>query len=161
MHDDSLAAVVWQRLKRVQGLLPFHVKDSDSEDMWMALRVNPRFRFCRYHPGQVSAIVSPHCCALSSFITKCTQHYRRHLDLGNVLSDKLVTSHTVNIYLNGDFEAGRTRFYLDPLRPNDPTFHVKPATGTIKTMPHFHTFIRVNPPMLLSRAAWIKPNRIF
>ena len=59
----------------------------------------------------------------------CAQHYRRHLDLGNALSDDLVTSHTVNIYLNSGFEAGRTRFYLDPARPNDPSFHVTPAVG--------------------------------
>ena len=163
VKDESLAAVVWDRLKRVEGLLPLQVYDPDTKETFAAVGVNPCFRFCRYHPGQVStlshypqptasapthsrhpqpiALHSRILCTLTPFNIRCTQHFRRHCDFGN---EKSMTSHTVNIYLNEGFEGGKTRFYLDPSHPEDPTFNMTPAIGTrIPVRPCIYIYIYI------------------
>ena len=115
VHDAGLADVLWERLHPVLSETPLHVDDPVTGVRWVAERLNARFRFCRYEPGQF-------------FVT--------HTDGGAIFTRSELTTHTINIYLNHGFEGGRTLFYLDPARPTAVTLAVRPEAGMCTLFNH-------------------------
>jgi len=86
--DQDLADKLWERLKpHVSSLLPDPEQRSGS---WKAVGLNEKFRLSKYFPGD-------------EFGSHCDASFKR--------SSTEKSMYTVNIYLNGGFKDGRTRFY--------------------------------------------------
>jgi len=84
--DHKLAALVWSR---IITFLPARIKAQDGSE-WKASGLNERWRLAKYHPGDK---FEPH---IDAF-------FRRSLNEKSMF--------TVNVYMNGNFEGGRTRFF--------------------------------------------------
>ncbi len=76
--------------------------------VWKLCGINPRFRFCRYNPGQ---------------------HFEKHLDASFSHSTTIQSFFTLNVYLNNDFCGGHTRFFLFDEDPHLATDCATPKTG--------------------------------
>jgi hypothetical protein len=103
MIDDArLAAELWGRL---QPFIPERVQ------FWVPVRLNERFRFYRYDPGQ-------------QFDWHCDGRYER--------SPLEQSAFTFMIYLNGGCAGGATEFNLRSyggIRKDDQIVRVQPETG--------------------------------
>lgn len=107
--DFSLCDAVWQRL---QPLVPATV--TLDGQIWDACGLNEVWRLAKYYPGDR---FGRHCDA-------CFDRESSQCSEGAEMSML-----TVNIYMNGGFEGGKTRFYgLNDEIP-DPSFAVQPDTG--------------------------------
>jgi len=84
--DPMLAAVVWERLR---PFVPTRVTLDDGSE-WEPTGLNECWRLAKYHPGDV---------------------FGRHYDASFERSASCCSMFTVNAYMNGDFEGGRTRFF--------------------------------------------------
>lgn len=102
--DPNLANVVWQRL---QPLVPSVLTVGKSDDEWHAIGLNECWRLAKYHPGDV-------------FKGHCDACFTRVRDVEESML-------TVNIYMNGGFEGGSTRFYFNDHDKAD--FSVTPKPG--------------------------------
>jgi hypothetical protein len=100
--DASLTGIMWQRLR---PFVPATVTCGGS--VWEAVGLNECWRLAKYHPGD---------------------RFMRHLDAAFKRDQKEMSMFTVNIYMNGDFEGGATRFYPDGNSP-DPNLVVSPEAG--------------------------------
>lgn len=103
--DASLSITVWKRVKAVVPEQLVH----DSE-VWEATGLNECWRLAKYRPGD---------------------QFEAHVDACFRRSATEKSFFTVNIYMNGDFEGGTTRFY-EAERAKDkkePLFVVTPARG--------------------------------
>lgn len=96
--DRSLTARCWNRIK---DLVPKTVEYNKCT--WEAFGLNERWRLARYSPGDV---------------------FQRHCDACYFASSTEQSMFTVNVYMNGGFEGGRTRFYGDPKK--------RQCTGTVR-----------------------------
>eukprot|EP00854_Cymbomonas_tetramitiformis_P016567 gene16567-19678_t len=102
--DASLSAAVWERLKAV---VPEQLVNHSG--VWEAVGLNECWRLAKYRPGD---------------------QFKAHVDASFRKSYTEMSFFTVNIYMNGDFEGGTTRFYKDPTADEkDPAFVVVPARG--------------------------------
>jgi len=99
--DRSLAEAVWRRL---QPVMPTTV--SCDGVGWDVVGLNECWRLAKYCPGD-------------RFQGHCDDCFER--------SSKERSMFTVNIYMNGGFEGGSTRFYLNNLKNAD--LSVLPETG--------------------------------
>lgn len=107
--DSSLAAAMWQRL---QPLVPATLELNGN--IWDACGLNECWRLAKYYPGD-------------RFRKHCDASFARHDTLGNRDALPEESMLTVNIYMNGGFEGGSTRFYFgDPTNPA-PAFHAGDA----------------------------------
>jgi len=106
--DPSLSEVVWRRL---EPLVPTTLT-LDGE-VWDACGLNECWRLAKYHPGDV-------------FKGHCDACFDRH-----GTDPPEMSMLTVNIYMNGGFQGGRTRFYFDRGKEADRSsaFAVTPDTG--------------------------------
>merc|ERR1712166_323069 len=84
--DSGFADAVWQRL---QPLVP--AKLSLRGDIWEAIGLNECWRLAKYHEND-------------QFMGHCDASFQRSAEEMSML--------TVNIYMNGGFEGGSTRFYF-------------------------------------------------
>lgn len=100
--DNSLTEAMWHRL---QPLVPPTL--SLDGHLWDACGLNECWRLAKYYPGD-------------RFGTHCDACFDRSADEMSML--------TVNIYMNGGFDGGSTRFY-DGRDDPTPAFSVKPRTG--------------------------------
>jgi len=100
--DASLTEVIWQRLR---PFVPATV--TCGGDVWEAVGLNECWRLAKYHPGD---------------------RFMRHLDAAFKRDQKEMSMFTVNIYVNGDFKGGATRFYPDG-NSRDPNLTVSPEPG--------------------------------
>jgi aromatic ring-cleaving dioxygenase len=97
--DVSLAKVVWERMKQ-------HVPNFIVDPVgltWKAVGLNERWRLAKYYPGD---------------------RFSKHFD-APYIKDQIESKFTVNIYMNGGFEGGHTRFYAD----DDIVCQIKPKPG--------------------------------
>jgi len=104
--DHSLSEAVWRRLKPL-------VPDTLALDgeVWDACGLNECWRLAKYYPGDV---------------------FKGHCDASFARTNDEMSMLTVNIYMNGGFEGGRTRFYFegqDTHSDKDSAFKVTPRTG--------------------------------
>jgi hypothetical protein len=100
--DSSLAAAMWTRMQ------PFVPATLESEgDKWDAIGLNEVWRLSKYHPGD---------------------RFQRHCDACFVRNDDEMSLLTVNIYMNGDFEGGSTRFYANNRTP-EANLTIEPKPG--------------------------------
>lgn len=83
--DASLSRVVFERIR---NLLPPKVEEGGSE--WELVGLNECWRLAKYYPGDV---------------------FGAHVDARFERSKQERSMFTVNIYMNGGFEGGSTRFY--------------------------------------------------
>ena len=108
--DAALAAALWRRLA---AHVPAQHTDA-SGAVWEAVGCNEVLRFARYSPGD---------------------EFGAHVDAAFVRSDAERSMYTVNIYLNGGFEGGATRFYDgyddggDRNHPGEPVHALTPRQG--------------------------------
>lgn len=107
--DFSLCGAVWQRL---QPLVPATVR-LDGQ-IWDACGLNEVWRLAKYYPGDR---FGKHC-------DSCFDRPPSQCSAGAEMSML-----TVNIYMNGGFEGGKTRFYGLNDEVADPSFAVQPDTG--------------------------------
>mmetsp|Transcript_55124 Transcript_55124/g.102069 ORF Transcript_55124/g.102069 Transcript_55124/m.102069 type:complete len:268 (+) Transcript_55124:57-860(+) len=99
--DPSMSDVVWKRLKpHVPAVL--HL----NGEPWEAVGLNECWRLAKYYPGD-------------RFCGHCDACFER--------TDSEVSMLTVNIYMNGGFLGGRTRFYQRDRKRVD--FAVEPQAG--------------------------------
>lgn len=121
--DQSLTDAIWQRLK---PLMPAelevrqrHMDDYSDDDQaptrWNAVGLNECWRLAKYVPGD---------------------RFGKHMDQSFVRDPDEVSMFTVNVYMNGGFEGGATRFYCreENDRPRlgrdaDPDLVVRPEAG--------------------------------
>jgi len=103
--DSGTAKKLWERLK---SHVPESFQDPDDHDKkWRAVGLNEHFRLSKYLPGD---------------------EFDSHVDANFARSKTERSMYTVNIYLNGGFQAGRTRFYKG--RPGSKmTYGVVPEAG--------------------------------
>jgi len=88
--DQDLADKLFERLKpHVSGVLP---DPEEHRESWKVVGLNEKFRLSKYFPGD-------------EFGSHCDASFKR--------SSTERSMYTVNIYLNGGFKNGRTRFYKD------------------------------------------------
>jgi hypothetical protein len=99
--DLGLADALWERLR---PLVP--ATFSQKGYTWTAVGLNECWRLAKYHEND-------------QFKGHCDASFMRNRDEMSML--------TVNIYMNGDFEGGRTRFYFQDERKAD--LSVVPETG--------------------------------
>jgi len=84
--DKSLAEALWERIK---PLVPQRL-ELDDESQWEAIGLNDHWRLAKYVPGD---------------------QFKKHNDANYQRCESEVSMYTVNIYANGDFKGGATRFY--------------------------------------------------
>ena len=110
--DSSLADAVWMRLRpAVPPTLVLRKPECEfdrgelwweqypeAEGEWEACGLNECWRLTKYRAGD-------------RFLTHCDEAYVRHNSSGGSGGDEM-SMFTVNIYMNDDFEAGRTRFFF-------------------------------------------------
>jgi hypothetical protein len=99
--DQTLAATLWRRM---QPFVSAQVQRSGY--VWEAIGLNECFRLSKYFPGD---------------------QFQRHVDANFQRGSNEQSMYTVNIYLNGDFGGGSTRFYKD--NTTDVDFAVTPEAG--------------------------------
>jgi len=88
--DQELADKLFERMKpHVSGLLH---ESEERKESWKVVGLNEKFRLSKYFPGD-------------EFGSHCDANFKR--------SRTERSMYTVNIYLNGGFKNGRTRFYKD------------------------------------------------
>lgn len=122
--DKSFAASIWQRVKH-------HVPE--QVDGRLARGLNRRFRVYRYVPGaeyrcHIDGAWPP------SGIDPTTDAYIYDASPANAKQSSL---YTFLLYLNDDFEAGETTFFMPSI--NDEVMNaypVKPVTGAAAIFPH-------------------------
>jgi|EP00802_Teleaulax_amphioxeia_P024926 hypothetical protein len=113
--DASLAAALWARMC---DCVPHTVELAGAT--WRAVGLNERFRLSKYRQGD-------------RFCVHKDAFFRRPRVEGR---EEEWSAFTVNVYLNQDFEGGKTRFYDAGARRGavDPIDHLiyalEPATGT-------------------------------
>jgi len=102
-YDFSLAQLVWSRLK---DFLPNEVEERGEK--FSVVGLNECWRIAKYFPGD---------------------QFDKHVD-GYYSADAgtLKSMFTVNIYMNEDFDGGKTTFYLDDENSDD-GIDIQPATG--------------------------------
>lgn len=103
--DRRFTEAVWQRLR---ALVPATMSLPDANGVWDAIGLNECWRLAKYYPGDV---------------------FKGHCDASFMRSSVEESMITVNIYMNGGFEGGSTRFYLDKSAPRVPSHSVVPAPG--------------------------------
>lgn len=109
LDDDTLAATLWERMK------PFAPAEVDG---FAATRLNPRFRFYRYEPGQ---------------------RFKRHLDGRVYLPTGEVSRVTLLFYLNEGCEGGETVFSdwgFSKGKSIKPEIRITPAAGSALFFTH-------------------------
>jgi hypothetical protein len=99
--DTSLTEAVWQRLRHL--VPPTLILDGDT---WDSCGLNECWRLAKYYPGD---------------------RFGQHCDACFDRSDDEMSMLTVNIYMNGGFEGGSTRFYFED--QNKASFAVSPSPG--------------------------------
>jgi len=104
--DLGLTQTVWTRLAR---WVPKEVTDEDGH-AWEAIGLNECWRLAKYFPGD-------------RFGAHCDTNYTRKYGEERSM-------YTVNIYMNGDFDGGSTRFYKDCGRDKELDFSCTPAPGS-------------------------------
>ena len=87
--DAALTERLWERIK---AFVPSKMTDKWGSE-WVAVGLNERCRLSKYYPGD---------------------RFQMHEDAQYIKSDKVRSHFTVNIYMNGGFEGGQTRFYYPP-----------------------------------------------
>lgn len=102
--DPGLADAVWHRL---QPLVPATLSLDDG-DVWEAVGLNECWRLAKYHEGD-------------QFKGHCDACFDRNKNEMSML--------TVNIYMNGDFEGGATRFYFNERDRKQADLSVTPKAG--------------------------------
>jgi len=101
--DTSLSEAVWQRLR---PLVPATLT-LDGE-AWDACGLNECWRLAKYYPGDV---------------------FKGHCDASFARSNHEMSMLTVNIYMNGGFAGGRTRFYFGNHDDREGAHAVTPSAG--------------------------------
>ena len=118
--DKTLADAVWERLREsVPSSLTLSKPESeaergdlwweqypDADGVWEACGLNECWRLAKYRAGD-------------RFLCHCDEAFVRTTDNGRTSDGRAdggatreMSMLTVNIYMNGDFEGGRTRFFL-------------------------------------------------
>lgn len=115
--DRGLSEAVWKRLKPLvpatitltapKKLGPLHWWEhyGEASGVWDSCGLNECWRLAKYYPGD-------------KFMVHCDQAYER------VIGAEM-SMFTVNIYMNGGFKGGRTRFYMR----EDPYFECRSDYG--------------------------------
>ena len=94
--DHGLSSALW---KRIRAHVPAAISDPQVPGkMWRAMGLNEMFRLAKYRPGDRFAVHADAC-----FVRNKMGVARGEAEERSML--------TVNVYLNTDFEGGRTRFY--------------------------------------------------
>jgi len=101
--DRRFTEEVWRRL---QPLVPASMTIEGDDGVWNASGLNECWRLAKYHPGDV-------------FKGHCDASFQR-----SAVEESMLT---VNIYMNGGFEGGATRFYFGDRK--EPDYQVAPAAG--------------------------------
>lgn len=101
--DSSLSDAVWQRLRPL--VPPTLTLDGDA---WDACGLNECWRLAKYYPGDV---------------------FKGHCDASFARSNDEMSMLTVNIYMNGGFAGGRTRFFFGNHHDKEGAHAVTPSTG--------------------------------
>eukprot|EP00039_Didymoeca_costata_P022373 m.4346 g.4346 ORF g.4346 m.4346 type:complete len:568 (-) comp2961_c0_seq2:510-2213(-) len=103
--DFSLSRLLWSRLIE---MVPKTL--SEGSDKWDAVGLNEMFRVAKYYPGH---------------------RFGGHVDASFARSEDERSMYTVNIYLNGGFQGGCTRFYFNRKHagPENMAFAVHPQAG--------------------------------
>jgi prolyl 4-hydroxylase len=104
VKDPKLAEAM---LERVRHYVPAVMQSADG-DYWDLYGMNECFRFCKYVEGQF---------------------FKRHCDSSFARSDNEESFFTLNMYLNGGFKGGNTRFFTSETESERVTFSVVPETG--------------------------------
>lgn len=100
--DPGLAKRMWTRIMNV---VPARQIDSSGE-VWEAVGLNTHWRLSKYYPGD---------------------QFKQHVDAAFCRDIDCRSMYTVNIYLNGGFEGGATRFY--ELDSRAPRHSLSPSPG--------------------------------
>ncbi len=105
-NDDSLAEKLWKRVKDAvpENLhnikaTPYFPHQATQGDEFKPVGVNPHIRFYKYDPGQ--CVLKHDDYRMSRFIRTGTDRYAQQM-----------TFLTLLVYLNEEFEGGRTRFWV-------------------------------------------------
>ncbi|GAM18569.1 hypothetical protein SAMD00019534_017440 [Acytostelium subglobosum LB1] len=112
--SKTLSAILWSRLQRhirmeeLEGIRPYGF---DQEGVWIPVELDDCFTFGRYEPGG---------------------RFKPHLDATYAESPDRRSIFTMQIYLNDDYEGGKTNFFL-PANPLEVDKHVLSASVTPKT----------------------------
>eukprot|EP00403_Amphidinium_massartii_P031023 CAMPEP_0178406322 /NCGR_PEP_ID=MMETSP0689_2-20121128/18852_1 /TAXON_ID=160604 /ORGANISM="Amphidinium massartii, Strain CS-259" /LENGTH=232 /DNA_ID=CAMNT_0020027359 /DNA_START=72 /DNA_END=770 /DNA_ORIENTATION=- len=99
--DKSLSELVWSRLR---PYVPATLKHKGAT--WDAVGLNECWRLAKYYPSD-------------RFCGHCDAHFER--------SGSEMSMLTVNIYMNGGFEGGSTRFYFADRSKPDVAIEPKPG----------------------------------
>merc|ERR1712222_128831 len=104
--DRRFTEAVWQRLR---ALVPATMTLPDADGVWDAVGLNECWRLAKYYPGDV---------------------FKGHCDASFMRSSVEESMITVNVYMNGGFQGGATRFYFDAkATPRVPSYNVVPEAG--------------------------------
>ena len=126
--DHRLSSALWDRIQP-------HVPAAKSDPlvhakMWRAVGLNEMFRLAKYRPGDRFAVHADAC-----FVRNKMGVARGRPEERSML--------TVNVYLNTDFEGGRTRFYtsdvkwgaVDPDQSKHLVYALEPEAGAACVFP--------------------------
>ena len=126
--DHRLSSALWERIRP-------HVPAAKSDPlvhgkMWRAVGLNEMFRLAKYRPGDRFAVHADAC-----FVRNKMGVARGRPEERSML--------TVNVYLNTDFEGGRTRFYtsdvkwgaVDPDQSKHLVYALEPEAGAACVFP--------------------------
>eukprot|EP01132_Coremiostelium_polycephalum_P002187 gene2187-2690_t len=120
--SKELADLLWERLENqfkmedLEGIKPYGF---DQEGIWIPLGLDDAFTFGKYHPGG---------------------RFRPHLDATFAENPDKRSIFTMQIYLNDEYQGGKTNFFLpgDPLALDTHVLDkaVTPKTGTALIFNH-------------------------
>merc|ERR1711939_193010 len=126
--DYSLSSSLWERIR---AHVPASINDSQVPGkIWRAVGLNEMFRMAKYRPGDRFAVHADAC-----FVRNKTGVAKGRAEERSIL--------TVNVYLNTDFEGGRTRFYrgdvkwgaVDPDESKYLVYALEPEAGAACVFP--------------------------
>lgn len=141
--DEDMMSALWQRLEpHVPSSLCWPVRNAATSPRsglvfanWVSHSLNPLLRFSRYSGAQF-------------FRAHLDGHYRPKKDLESLLS--------VTLYLNSDFDGGRTHFFQDKTLSNL-VYAVNPRQGTLALFDHdlWHDGAQLKPLAMNQRPKYI------
>ena len=126
--DRGLSSALWER---IQAHVPAAISDPQvNGKIWRAVGLNEMFRLAKYRPGDRFAVHADAC-----FVRNKMGVARGRPEERSML--------TVNVYLNTDFEGGRTRFYtsdvkwgaVDPDQSKHLVYALEPEAGAACVFP--------------------------
>jgi hypothetical protein len=126
---DDLSSLLFDRARPflqdvvvpIDGVVPQGVNFSMGRGRWQPVGLNPCLRGCRYRPGGF---------------------FCPHFDGGFDMSQRVRSIKTFMLYLNEDFEGGRTRFYNESQpryrggEPENEICALRPETGSCLVFNH-------------------------